>query len=145
MGYKFLEHTADIKIQAEGKNLEDAFKQSALALKEAICEKIKVKPAVRKTIKVSGKDRESLLYNFLEEFLYLLDAEGFLLSKIDRIEIKELKSIGNKQLKAEISGDKAGKYHFTNNVKAVTYNEMMVKKIGEGGKVKYVIEFVIDV
>ena len=39
MKYKFLKHTADIKFQAFGKNIEDVFENSALALKESICEK----------------------------------------------------------------------------------------------------------
>ena len=41
--YKFLEHTADLKVQAFGKTLEEVFINSALAMKQAIAEDIKVK------------------------------------------------------------------------------------------------------
>jgi SHS2 domain-containing protein len=120
--YKFLKHTADIKFQAFGKNVEEVFKNSALALKEIICGKIKVKSNYKKKIKISGKDFESLLYKFLEEIIYLLDGENFLISKIENLEVK------NMRLTAEILGDKTANYNFTNKVKAVTYNDMFVKK-----------------
>ncbi|MEK6820605.1 MAG: archease, partial [Nanoarchaeota archaeon] len=77
MKFKFLEHTADMKFQAFGKSLEEAFVNSALAMKEAISGKIRVKSRIKKKIMVKGKDKESLLYNFLEEILFLLDSEGF--------------------------------------------------------------------
>src|SRR3990167_9476131 len=123
MTYKFLEHTADVKFRAEGKTLELAFKAAALALREVITKnpKIKINYKIKKNIKVKGKDNEALLYNFLEEFLYLLDAKNFLPAKIKNIKIKDNK------LEAEIAGDKASNYKFSNDVKAVTYNQMYVK------------------
>lgn len=133
--FKFLEHTADIKFQAYGKTLEEAFSNCVLALKETIVVKIKVKDRKEKKIQVSGNDLESLLQSFLEEFLYLLDAKGFLVSKIKEIKIKDNK------LKAIVLGDKAKNYKFSNSVKAVTYNEMFVKKI----KNKFICQVVLDV
>jgi SHS2 domain-containing protein len=61
----FLEHTADVKFRAFGKNIEEAFSNSALALKEIMTEKTKIKDKIKKKISVKGKDNESLLYNFL--------------------------------------------------------------------------------
>ena len=135
MKYKFLEHTADVKFQAFGKNSEEVFENSALALKELICGKIKIKEEKNKIIKVKGKDFESLLYNFLEEIIYFVDAENFIISKVNNIKIKDFK------LNAKISGDKVSNYNFNNEVKAVTYNEMFVKKI----KGKWTSQVVLDV
>jgi SHS2 domain-containing protein len=135
MKYKFLEHTADIKFQAFGKNSEEVFENSASALKEAICGKIKIKEEKNKKITATGKDFESLLYNFLEEIIYLLDAENFLISKVKEIKIKNFK------LDAKISGDKASNYKFTNEVKAVTYNDMFVKQKDK----KWISQVVVDV
>ncbi len=130
----FLEHTADVKFQAFGKNIEEVFESSALALKETIYKK-PIQEKEEKEIEVKGQDFESLLYNFLEEFLYLLDAENFLLSKIKKIKIDKFK------IKAIVIGDKATNYEFANDVKAITYSEMFVKKI----KDKYVAQVVLDV
>ncbi len=135
MKYKFLEHTADIKFQAFGKNIGEVFENSALALKEAICGKKKIKGTKEKVIKIKGKDFESLMYKFLEEILYLLDSGNFLISKIKEIKIKDF------TLKAVLSGDNAKNYWFTNNVKAVTYNEMFIKKKGNS----WVSQVVLDV
>jgi SHS2 domain-containing protein len=133
--FKFLEHTADVKFQAFGKKVEEVFENSALAFKEAVCNKKKIKEEKEKKIKVNGKDFESLMYVFLEKILYLLEAEGFLISKVKKIEIK------NFRLKAVLSGDSAKNYKFTNSVKAVTYSEMFIKK----RKNKWISQVVLDV
>ncbi|VVB83936.1 Protein archease [uncultured archaeon] len=135
MKFKFLSHTADVKFQAFGKNAEEAFENSALALKEAICGKMKIKSNVKKTIKAEGRDFESLLYNFLEKIIYLADAENFLIAEVKEIKIKKF------ELKAVITGDKASNCKFTNKVKAVTYNEMFAVKKGN----KWIIQCVLDV
>lgn len=135
MKYKFLEHTADVKFQAFGSSLEEAFTNSALALKETMLGKLRVKSKIKKTIKVKGRDNEALLYQFLEQFLYLLDAENFLFAEIKKIKIKDEK------LEAEITGNKASNYKFTNDVKAVTYNQMFVRK----EKNKFICQVVLDV
>ena len=124
--YKFLEHTADMKFQAFGKTIEEAFENSAYALIEIMC-KEKIKDALITKIKVSGKDYESLLYNFLEEFLFLLGSENFILNKINRISKIRIDKNGDYELVADISGDNAKNYIFDLDVKAVTYNEMFVK------------------
>ncbi len=135
MKSKFLEHTADVKFRAFGKNIEEVFENSALALKEAICGKMKIRQAKKKIINIKGKDIESLLYSFLEEIIYLLDADGFLISKAEEVKINGF------NLKAVVSGDNAKNYKFTNNVKAVTYNEMFIKK----GKDGWISQVVLDV
>jgi len=135
MKYKFLEHTADIKFQAFGSTLEKAFENSALALAEVMTKKTKVKPKTRKKIKVNGKDNEKLLYNFLEEFLFLFDSEGFILSKIKKIKIKDGK------LEAEAIGDNVKNYKISQDVKAITYNNMFIKQ----EKGRFIIQVVLDV
>jgi SHS2 domain-containing protein len=134
--FRFLEHTADVKFQAFGKSLNEAFENAAGALKETISGKIKVKSRIKKKIKVRGKDMESLLYNFLEEILFLLDSEGFLLAEIKNLKIKDNK------LEAELTGNKAENYKFSNEVKAVTYNQMFVRQISAR---KFVCQVVLDV
>ena len=114
--YKFLPHTADIKFQAFGETLEESFKNSALALKHVITNNIEIKNTLEKTIKVKADDLEGLLYEFLEEFLYLLDAEDFIISGIEHISINP----DNFELTAEIRGDRASNYKISNQVKAIT-------------------------
>ena len=135
MKYKYLEHTADVKFQAFGKTLSEAFENSALAMFNTMYSE-PIKNKIKKKIKIKGKDLENLLYNFLEELLFYLDSENFFLSKI-KVFIDEK----NLTLEAEIQGDKAKNYPISLDVKAVTYNEMFVKK----EKNKYTCQVVLDV
>ncbi len=123
MKYKFLEHTADAKFQAFGKSLEEAFSNAALAVMSIMIDPKKVNPKITKEVNVKGNDKESLLYNFLEELLILLDTENFILNNV-----KELKIKGN-SLKANLIGDELNnKYELKSDVKAITYNEMFIKE-----------------
>lgn len=141
MAYKFLEHTADVKFAVKNETIKGMFADSALALNEIIKRDLdeNVKSRIEKSFEINGNDLESLLRGFLEEFLYLLDAEDFLMSEIDEnyIEVDEK----NFKLNAVIKGDRASNYKFTNDVKAVTYNEMFVKF----DKNKWQCQVVLDV
>jgi SHS2 domain-containing protein len=106
-----------------------------LALKETITRNVKIASKIKKEINVEGKDSESLLYNFLEEFLFLLDSESFIFSRIENLNISKNK------LNAVVYGDKMENYGFTNDVKAITYSEMKIKKNNLG----YSIVGVFDV
>jgi len=135
MKFKILEHTADGKFQAFGKTLEEAFENSALAMLSLMTND-KIKERIKKKIKVKGKDLKQLLYNFLEEILFLLDSNNFILSKINKIKINKEKLI----LEADLSGDNVKNYEIFGNVKAVTYNSMEIKK--ERGK--FIIQVIVD-
>ena len=135
MKFKFLKHTADIKFQSFGKSLNEVFENAGFAMFNSMYGG-RVKKVKKKKFKVSGKDLEALLYNFLEELLFLLDTKSLFLStikvKIDPIKLK---------LEAEVVGDKAGNYEVSLDVKAITYSEMYVKKY----KNKYICQVVLDV
>tara|TARA_Y100000034_G_C6588499_1_gene255562 strand:- start:138 stop:440 length:303 start_codon:yes stop_codon:yes gene_type:complete len=96
----------------------------------------KINRKVKKSVSVEGKDLENLLYNFLEELLVLMDSEGFFVSGVKvRINEKEL------SLVAEVEGDDVSSYDISLQVKAVTYNEMIVKK----AKGIFMCQVVLDV
>lgn len=135
VNYEFIEHTADIQFKAYGKTLEEAFSNCAYAMVESIC-KDKIKENKKIKFEVKGKDLESLLYNFLEELLVLFDSEHFILSKVLRIKIDK----ENFSLNCEVVGD-SGDYEVYSHIKAVTYNEMFVRK--EEGK--WVAQVTLDV
>lgn len=120
--FQFLEHTGDTKFKAFGKNIEESFSNAALAMFSIMVDYTKVKPKVEHKIKVKGNDLKSLLYNWLEELLFLVDAKGFLLNKIKSIKIDEKKFT----LEATIVGDKADDYETIEWVKAPTYNDMEI-------------------
>lgn len=143
MKYEFLEHTADAKFRAYGKNIEEAFINSGLAVFSIIINPEKVKTLIKKEIKIIAKQKTSLLYDFIEELLFLLDTEGFLLSKIDDLNIiKEDKFI----LTCKLYGDSFKNYdNISGNIKSITYNDMLINENFSKEKDKKVmIQVVVD-
>ena len=136
MKFKFVPHTADLKFRSYGKTIEEAFENSAYALMNSICGS-KIKEEKRIKVKISGKDIQSLLYNFLEEILFLIDSRGFLVSKVENLKINK-KSF---KLMCELVGDSGRNYEVHSSIKAVTYSDMFVKKT-KGG---WVVQVVLDV
>jgi len=134
MSYRFLEHTADVKFRAWGESLEDMFVSAAGALNETVRGVITILEQEEKNFEIEGRDLETLLYNFLEEFLVLLDAENFLVARIKAINID-----GNK-IRCVVVGDSAENYKFTNDVKAVTFSEMFVRESEKGWECQVVLD-----
>lgn len=126
--YKFLEHTADAKFRAYGKSLEGAFMNSAYAMLSLMYDVEQVAALKIKKIEVRGKDKENLLYNFLEEMLFLQDAERFVMHEFVR-PIKIIEVQDGFKISAELIGDNIKEeYEISPVVKAVTYNEMKISE-----------------
>lgn len=125
--YKFISHTADIKFEAYGKNLEEIFSNSLLALKESIT-KEKIRVSEKKVINLKGNSIEKILYKTLEEILFLFDSENFLFSRIEKIKFDEK----NLSINLEISGTNFPPRKNITHIKAVTYSDMQIKKTKDG-------------
>jgi SHS2 domain-containing protein len=139
MAWEFLEHTADLKIRATGKTLEETLSESAKALMEAIAGKSKVEPTHERTFTVVVREPEILVHDFLGRLIYLFSTEKMLFSEF-HLTLKE--AIGYK-LVVKARGEKYdGKRHkLLKEVKAVTYHDMKVAE--EKGK-GWTIEVVCD-
>jgi SHS2 domain-containing protein len=143
INFEFLEHTADAKFRAYGKTFEEALKSAAKATIAVMTDIAKISPKSTKKIIAEANTKEALLYDFLEEIIYLVDTEGFLLCNVKKITITSgIDSETYKYvLKAELAGDLATKYDVHTYIKAVTYNDM---KIDEK-KGKVMIQVVLDI
>jgi SHS2 domain-containing protein len=124
MAYRFLDHRADVKFRADGESLEEMFIFCLDALNDVVRGDIDILERSERGFEVEGVDYESLLYNFLEEFLVMLDRDDFLTKRVKEIKIDN----EEKKLRCVVVGDRAENYKFTNDVKAVTYSEMFVRE-----------------
>lgn len=140
--FEFFEHTADVKFRAYGKNFAEALANAGKATMQVMTDIKKIKPVQKKQINVTSKTKESLIYDFLEELIFLVDTEGFLAKNI-KIKIRKQNATNNathkdknkkdKQLStysltATIEGDNAKKYDIHTQIKAVTYNDMIIEE-----------------
>ncbi|MGV8161808.1 MAG: archease [Candidatus Nanoarchaeia archaeon] len=130
--YEFLEHTADVKFKAYGKNLEEAFCNAAKATIDLMTDIKKIMPKSRKKIIIEANTKEALLYDFLEELIYVMDTEGFLTCNIQKIIIDTKNPNYKFVLKAELVGDYAKNYDVHTYIKAVTYNDMQILETKSG-------------
>ena len=137
--FEFLEHTADAKFLAYGKTIEEAFSNAAIATFEIMTETQKIQKKIRKDIDISAKNIESLLYEFIEHLLFLVDTEAFLLRSVDKITIK--KTDKGYVLHATIDGDNAKGYEVKTQIKAATYADMFIKET----KNNVTIQMVVDI
>lgn len=141
MRFEYLDHTADVKFRAYGDSLEQAFANAALATYNVMVDTSKINGKTDKRISAEGQDLKALLYEFLEQFLILLDSENYFLSSIKKIRIAGNDSEGY-VLEAETAGDEASKYETIGpQVKAVTYNDMVVK----AEKGRCMVQVVVDI
>jgi len=129
-----LEHKADIKYALFGKSLNEIFENSALAFSSYISSNKKIKEKIKKEIKLTADNKENLLYKFLDELIYFLDAESFAVSSA-KITISE----DGKELTGVLLGDSTKDYDLK-HIKAATYAEMFIKKSGKSWKAQIVLD-----
>jgi len=138
--FEFLEHTADTYVAAYGRDLKEAFENSALAVFEVITCTENVKSSNCEIMEVDGIDKKNLLYNWIEELIVRFELEGFLYSKF---EIKYIKKIGSGyRLTARILGEKFDPARHTQKIgiKSITYHKMQI----EENEKKTIIKFILD-
>ncbi len=138
MRYEYLDHTADAKFIAYGDSLEEAFTNSAYAMENILVGDEKVQSKIKRTIKAESESKENLLYDFLDELLFLLDTESLLLSKIEdlKIEAKNNRYI----LECKATFDNASGYDISGNIKSVTHSEMKIEESDGNFKIQVVVD-----
>jgi len=138
MAYEFLDHTADLKIRATGKTLEEALVEAAKAVTEAIAGDSKIEAKIEKEFEVKIHLEHVLVHDFLQEIIYMFSTEKLLFSEFN-VTLKE--ALGYK-LTARLKGEKYDpkKHKLVKEVKAATYHELKVEKGDKG----WAIEVICD-
>ena len=128
-GFEFLEHTADTKIKAFGRTLEEAFESVLVATSAVMVDVEGLVELESRSITVESKSLKSLLYDFLDEVLYLFDIEGFISKNAINLKIVEGDVF---RLSCMLIGDFASKYDVRTTIKAVTYSDMEITENVDG-------------
>ncbi|MFC1648710.1 archease, partial [Nanoarchaeota archaeon] len=89
MKFKYLDHTSEAKFQAFGKSLEEAFANSGLAMTNLMTEVSKVHEVKRKHIEIRSNSLKALLFDFLDEIIYLVDVDNIFIAKFTDIKIEK--------------------------------------------------------
>ncbi|XP_065192643.1 protein archease-like [Sycon ciliatum] len=123
--YEYLDHTADIQIHCWGDTLEEAFEQAVVAMNGYQTELEKIDMTSTQTVEAEGEDALSLLFHFLDEFLFIFAADPFFVAR----EVKILEfDRENWRIVAEGRGEAFDleKHPQGTEVKAITYSNMQI-------------------
>ncbi len=136
--HKFLEDVAiaDVAFEASGGNLEEVFEACGDATFETIADLDTIGDSEVYDYSAEDDNAEDLLYEFLEEIVYLKDTVSLIFKKCD------VKISGKYKLKAKFIGEKIDreKQGLNTDVKAVTMHMFSLKKENEGYRATVVLD-----
>ena len=133
--FEIVNHTADVGIIAYGADIRQAFANAARALFSLITELDDVSEVLHRDIEITASDQESLLVEWLNEFIYLFDTEHILFNRFD------ITKLNHTQLKARNYGEKVdrSKHKLKIGVKAATYHMLKVDQ-GNGCQIQVLFD-----
>ncbi len=121
-GFELFDHTAEVGLRAWGPTPAAAFAAAAEGMFSVIVDPGTVRPTLWKDIAVEASDAPDLLVCWLNELLYLLDAELFVPV------VFYIDAWSETSLTARAGGDTADRdrHAFRSAVKTVTYHRLSV-------------------
>jgi len=142
MSYQYIDSIAiaDVAFEAQGATIEELFRACWEAAVNVMVSDLKtIEGKVKREITLREGNVELLLFNFLQEMIFLKDAEQLLLL-IDSLNIETEK--GQQKLRAEAKGERIDplKHELIVDIKAVTFHHFMVKKSSDGWKATVVLD-----
>lgn len=142
MPYRYLEEigTADIAFEATGRDLAELFSDAANATTNVMIDNIEaIQPREARQIELSNENLEMLLFDFLQELIFLKDAERLLL-RPRVVEIDNRDDICS--LKATVAGETldAKRHDQRADVKAVTLHNFSVEQTNDRWKARVLLD-----
>ncbi|MFT5526135.1 MAG: SHS2 domain-containing protein [Pirellulaceae bacterium] len=149
--YETFDHTADLGLRVRAASVEQLFEEAAMCLFEMMVVNLEdVKSVVSKTVEItanaaiatdSAAGMDLLLFDWLNELLYLFESEQLLLSKFHA-------SFHCDKLTAEVSGQVMDfdRHEMDHEVKAITYHQLRVELIDDAPEdEKWLAELIVDI
>jgi SHS2 domain-containing protein len=142
MPYHYLEEigTADIAFEATGRDLPELFSDAADATTNVMIDNIEaIQSRETRQIKVSNDKLDMLLFDFLQELIFLKDAERLLL-RIREVQIDHRNKMYLVNATAEGETLDPERHHQRADVKAVTLHNFVVEQTDGGWKARVLLD-----
>lgn len=137
-GWEYLDHTADVQIHSWGPTLSQAFGSAVVAMFAYMVELPEISDELEMDITAEGHDLHSLLYNFMDECLYIFHTESFAIKEviIRSIDLNAFK------ITALAKGGlfDVNKHSQGTEVKAITYSNMQIITKEEKAEVFVIVD-----
>lgn len=135
MGFNIKEHTADVAVESTGETIEAVFSHLGDGLAATMCEGWP-QSGNTYTLEVTAENREALLFDYLDELIYLRDIKSVL--PVDNsVEISE--SDEGYVLRGQFRGVPLDTIT-AREVKAVTYADMELTRTSTGWRAYVVFD-----
>jgi protein archease len=121
MRYRSIAHTSDVGLYAYGKTLAECYANAAYGMFSLMTDLSKVRETESRHISITEKDKQSLLFEWLNRLIYLFDTEHLIFKSFD-VKLDGL------HLNATCRGEKfdAALHEMIIGVKSATYYDMEV-------------------
>jgi SHS2 domain-containing protein len=142
MPYGYLEEigTADIAFEATGRDLPELFRDAADATTNVMIDNIEaIQPRQTRQIELSNDKLDMLLFDLLQELIFLKDAERLLL-RIREVQVDERNEIYIMKATAEGEPVDAERHHQRADVKAVTLHDFSVERTEGAWKARVLLD-----
>ena len=135
-GYDTFDHTADVGLRVWGADLAELFEQAGGGLIELLVDPGTVRRARSVPIEAAGEEVEDLLVAWLSEILFAFDAESLTPVAV------EVTSLEAEHIKGVLWGEDfdPARHQLRHHVKAVTYHNLGVRRLGERFEVRIVFD-----
>jgi SHS2 domain-containing protein len=130
--YGELDHPADVFLEVWGSDLPTLFENALFALYDQFAELEGFETERKEIITVRAPNNSEALRSLLSEALYRFETEGFVAVRA-KIEVDT--TAGDVQVTAHLDGETLDRHRHTllTEVKAVTYHQLAVDVVPEGG------------
>ncbi len=124
MRYRFIDHTADVAFEAYGSNLKELIENATLAFYDAFVFLNKLEITESKRVEVEADSADYLLFNWLNELLFLFETE-FFAGKDVEVDVSE---DGVFKASGTIKGGIIRSELVKTEPKAITFHKFVVEK-----------------
>ena len=139
MAYHFLEHTADLGIEASAASLEELFVECLRAQTDCLTRLHRVEEKDSREIELVSPCLSELLVDFLSEAIYLYETAGLVLANA-KLEVTEIE--GGWSLSGVVAGEEFDlpRHGLKTLLKAVTYHELSVRRYRSGWTARVIFD-----
>jgi SHS2 domain-containing protein len=135
--YETFEHTADLGLRVRAADLNTLFAEAGRGLFSIVVENLDaVRPVQSRNFEIGGADRDYLLFDWLNELLFVFDTERMVMAEFD-VHVSEF------GLTATGLGEPLdlARHDLTREIKAITYHQLKVERTSDG----WLAELIVDI
>lgn len=140
MSYRYLDHGADIGLEAKSESLKGLFGETGKALFSLMVDIEGIQPEESLELELSESNLEDLIYEWISELLSLSNLKGQVYGEFSKLNISESNSGYSLEATARGENIDPGKHELGAEVKAVTYQGLEINEIENGWRCRFVVD-----